>query len=66
MRDNVSENEAALKLIRRGADLNERAPVKGKIGNSLDEFIGTWTEEEAAEIMEAIQELHVIDEEMWQ
>ena len=65
-RDAISENEAALKLMRKGAGLDERVPAKGKIGNALDEFIGTWTKEEAAEINEAIKELRTVDRSIWQ
>ena len=63
--DNSTENEAAMKLLRKGAELEDVAPVNGKVGNSLDEFIGTWTKEEAEEFDAAVAELRVIDESMW-
>ena len=68
-RHGITEEQAALKLLRKGAELDEKlddqATSNGKIGNSLDEFFGTWTEEEAAEFDAAIAELRVIDEAMW-
>ena len=64
-RDQTSENQAALKLLRKGAGLKDGATSNGKIGNSLDEFIGTMSHDEAAEIDAAIAELRVIDEAMW-
>jgi len=64
-RDDSTENEAALKLLRKGAELDEEAPSNGKVGNSLDDFIGTMTPEEAAEIDAAVRELRTVDESMW-
>lgn len=64
-RDDSTENEAALKLLRKGAELDEEAPPNGKVGNSLDDFIGTMTPEEAAEIDAAVRELRTVDESMW-
>ena len=64
-RDRTSENQAALKLLRKGAGLEDRAPSKGKIGNSLDDFIGTMSPEEAAEIDAAVRELRTVDKSMW-
>ena len=64
-RDNSTENEAALKLLRKGAGLEDVEPANGKVGNSLDDFIGTMSPEEAAEIDAAIRELRTIDKSMW-
>ena len=64
-REHISVEQAALKLLRNGARLEVKPKPAGKIGNSLDEFIGTWTKEEAAEFDAAVAELRVIDEEMW-
>lgn len=64
-RDGISESRAALKLLRKGAELEDSAPANGKIGNSLDDFIGTMTPEEAAEIDAAVRELRTVDKSMW-
>ena len=64
-RDSTSENQAALKLLRKGAALEDSASANGKVGNSLDDFIGTMSPEEAAEIDAAISELRTIDKSMW-
>ncbi len=64
-RDSTSENQAALKLLRKGAELEDVAPANGKVGNSLDEFIGTMSPEEAAEIDAAVRELRTVDKSMW-
>lgn len=64
-RDRTSESQAALKLLRKGAGLEGGETANGKVGNSLDDFIGTWTKEEAEEFDAAVAELRVIDESMW-
>ena len=64
-REKTSFDQAALQLLRKGAELDDRANGSGKIGSSLDEFFGTWTKEEAAEFDAAVAELRVIDESMW-
>jgi hypothetical protein len=40
-------------------------PKPGPIGNSLDRFMGIWSEEEAAEFLKAIEVFEEIDESMW-
>jgi hypothetical protein len=40
-------------------------PTPGAIGNSLDRFMGIWSEEEAAEFLKAIEVFEEIDESMW-
>ena len=64
-RDSTSENQAALKLLRKGAGLEEEAPSNGSIGKSLKDRIGTWSKNEAEEFDAAVAELRVIDESMW-
>ena len=64
-RDNTSENQAALKLLRKGAGLEDDVSSNGKVGSSLDEFIGTMSHDEATRIDEAISELRAIDKSMW-
>lgn len=36
-----------------------------KIGHSLDEFFGDWSDEEAKEFMDAVEVFEQIDESMW-
>jgi hypothetical protein len=64
-REGVSLNQAALRLLRRGAGLPERRGDEGAVGSTLDEFFGTWTPEEAAEFESAVTPFEQIDEEMW-
>ncbi len=61
-REQISTELAALSLLRQGAGLDRTENGSGKIGSSLDDFIGTWTEEEAAEVQSALREMRAIDE----
>jgi len=65
-RDGTSLNQAALKLLRKGAGLADPGQGPDTIGSSLDHLIGTWGEYEAAELDAALEEFEVIDEAAWQ
>ena len=65
-RERVSLNQAALRLLRKGAGLDEGARLKRDVvGDSLDDLIGTWSEQEAAELAGAVSVFESIDEELW-
>ena len=64
-RDGTSLNQAALKLLRKGAGLADPAQRADTVGSSLDHLIGTWGEDEAAELDAALEEFRVIDEAAW-
>ena len=65
-REGISLNQAALRLLRKGAGLTGGGGgSRGKVGTSLDDFIGSWTAEEADAFDAAIEDFEVIDEEMW-
>ena len=61
----LSLNQAALRLLKRGAGLGEEKSPPRTIGNSLDRWIGDWSEEEAREFLESIRSCEQIDREMW-
>jgi plasmid stability protein len=63
--DGTSLNRAALKLLRRGAGLEEGGDPSRAIGDALDDLIGTWTDEEAHELEEAIKDFELIDDDVW-
>ena len=65
-REGISLNQAALKLLRKGAGLSDPTRKAATVGTSLDPLIGTWTVEAAAEMDRALEELKVIDEAAWQ
>jgi len=63
-RDGTSLNRAAVKLLRRGAGL-EDGPGANTVGSSLDHLIGTWSDAEADEFEQALRHFETIDEAMW-
>jgi len=61
----LSLNQAALRLLRRGAGLGEAAPSNA-VGASLDHLIGTWSEADEKQFLEATALFERVDEEFWQ
>ena len=61
-RDGVSLNEAALRLLRRGAGLDERESDAVLVGDGLDTFIGRWSEVEEKSLLESIAACESVDE----
>lgn len=64
-REGISMNKAALRLLRKGADLSESAEG-GRIGTRLHKYAGTMSDEEARELLESIADTEGIDPEIWQ
>jgi hypothetical protein len=64
-REGISQNQAAVRLLRRGARLEEPAPPREAIGDSLDWFIGSWTSEQASELEQAVADFEMVDEDLW-
>ena len=60
-RDGTSLNRAAVKLMRRGAGL-EDGQGPDTVGSSLDDLIGTWNRAEADEMERALRHFETIDE----
>jgi hypothetical protein len=66
LREDISLNKAALKLMRRGAGLDTEIPEANIIGNRLDDFIGSWDAARASEFEREIGVFETIDDEQWQ
>lgn len=65
-REGLSRNQAVLRLLRKGAGIEEgREGEEDVIGSSLDWFVGSWSEEQAREFDEAVADFERIDEELW-
>ena len=62
-REGISLNRAVLRLIRRGANLDDAEP--DVVGTTLDHLMGTWTEKEGDAVDRALVDFSHIDEEMW-
>lgn len=63
-REGISLSQAALRLMKRGADLT-RARSRNVIGHRLDRFIGTMTEDEERELLDAVSSCSQVDEAFW-
>ena len=63
--EGLSLNRAVLRLLRKGAGLERPSRSPEVVGDSMDELIGTWTEEEATQVLDAVADFDEIDEAMW-
>lgn len=64
--ERISLNRAALLLIRRGAGLEEaNSKPRDVIGDSLDRFIGDWTDDEARAFDRAVAVFESVDADAW-
>jgi plasmid stability protein len=63
--EGTSLNQAALKLLRRGAGLADAEENINTIGSSLDDLFGTWSKEEAESFNDALQVFETVDESAW-
>jgi hypothetical protein len=54
-----------VRLLRKGARLAEPDQPQDAIGDSLDWFIGSWTDEQARELEQAIADFEMVDEDLW-
>ena len=64
-REGTSLNQAALKLLRKGAELSDGSLDTGTVGSSLDHLIGTWSLDEADQFESALRDFEKIDESLW-
>jgi hypothetical protein len=64
-REGISKNQAAVRLLRKGARLDEPAQARDTVGDSLDWFIGSWTPQQASELERAIADFEMVDENLW-
>ncbi len=62
----ISLSRAALLLMRRGAGMEQFEPESSGVGNSLDEWMGDWSEEEERQFLANVAVFEQIDEELWQ
>ena len=61
-REGISLNQAVLRLLRQGANLEVSKDGINIVGSSLDHLMGTWTHEEATAIDRALADFSRIDE----
>jgi hypothetical protein len=61
----VSLNRAAVMFMRKGAGLREDDAGPEVVGESLDPFIGSWSREDEARLLDSIRQLGQIDPDLW-
>ena len=64
-REGLSLNQAALRLLRRGAGLAEGPDQGDTVGDSFDRLIGSWTQADSDEMEAALEEFETVDETAW-
>ena len=64
-REGIFLNQAALRLLRRGAGLAEGSDRGDSVGASSDRLIGSWTQADADEMEAALEEFETVDEAAW-
>ena len=62
-REQASINKTAKKLLRKALGVGDSSVADRR--KNFEKFLGTWTEEEAAEFEEAVRVFDEIDEESW-
>ena len=63
-REGISMNKAALRLLRKGAELSDDKATK-RVGSRLDKYAGTMSKHEARELLDSIASSDQIDPDMW-
>lgn len=64
-REGISLSQAALRLLRKGAGLTDRAGGQNSIGSSLDDLFGTWSREDAEAFNTALDVFETVDDSAW-
>lgn len=62
-REGTSINKTAKKLLRKALGIESESIAERR--KRFEKFLGTWTEEQAAEFDEAVRVFDEIDEESW-
>jgi prevent-host-death family protein len=62
----TSASGSAVRLVALPQEVRgEPAPSATVIGHALDRFIGTWSPEQAAEMLQSIEVFEQVDESFW-
>lgn len=64
-KEGLSLNRATLRLLRKGAGLDDAGKSGANVGDSLDHLIGKWSAEEEKDFLRGIEPLEQIDRSFW-
>ena len=64
-REGISLNQAALRLLRKGAGITHGRGNPNAIGSSLDDLFGAWSRDEAESFDGALEVFETVDESAW-
>ncbi len=64
--EGISLNQAAIRLLNKGAGIPSSSEPYPRIGTALDSFIGIWSDEETRQFLKDTEVFSHIDEELWQ
>ncbi len=64
-REGISLNQAALRLLRKGAGITDSKRNPNTIGSSLDDLFGVWSRDEAESFDSALAVFETVDESAW-
>lgn len=65
-RERLSLNQAVMRLLRRAAGSRRESDGQvHRVGSSLDDLAGTWSERDEEEFVRAVEPIERIDEAFW-
>ena len=64
-REGTSLNQAALRVLRKGAGIEDSERNTNTIGSSLDDLFGAWSPDEAEAFNKALAVFEAVDESAW-
>ena len=62
--EGISLNRAAIQILRRGAGLVDPESA-AKIGDALDDFIGSWSAADERAVLKSIATVGQVDADLW-
>ena len=64
-KEGISLNQAALRLLRKGARLSDGRREPDTVGSSLDHLFGVWSRDEAESFDTALEVFETVEEPTW-
>jgi hypothetical protein len=64
-KEGISLNRAVIRLLRKGAGLEQGSKRLDVVGDSLDHLIGRWSEAKSKQFLKTMESLRQIDGAFW-